>query len=854
MPLVVKDRVRETSTTAGTGTFTLAGAVTGYQSFSAIGNGNTTYYTIYLQGGNEWEVGIGTYTASGTTLSRDTVLASSAGGAKVSFSAGVKDVFVTYPADRSVWYDTATNVTIDALTVSNNTILGDASTDTVRVNGYMGVGGAGASTVGVNVVSAALSGATQYGIAATPVGTGTTQINGIAAAAGTSNTAFTVANASGFRAINLAKGAASTITNYHGVYVEDLTQGTNNYGITSLVSSGSNKWNIYASGTAANYFAGNVGIGTSSPQSILDVVGVSGTEQFRIGNTLGGTDFGITVTENLSAIINSAEGATGRGIQFQSGGTNTLLIDSAGNVGIGTTSPTNLLSVAGNANITGNVTLGDATTDTVTVNGYMAVGGAPTSTYVLRSRGDITNGTTAYGIGSTSTAQSGVTSNAIGLFSAVSTAAASFTVGSVRQLQAGEGTKGAGSTITEQYGLYVSDQTLGASNFGIYSGVSSGSNKWNIYASGTAQNYFAGNVGIGTSAPSSLLHLQVTTNFLSGPTLKFDLNDTGTSIDTSQSLGTIQFVGNDAQGNGVRAEIIAVTEGTSGQTGLSFGTMPAGTTPATAAIERLRIDSSGALIAKPAAGTGAVFNEDGVDADFRVESDTNTHRLFVDGGADTVLMGTTTNTNSSKLVVDGTISETVSSVQYLVASQADIGTAPNEIPLNQYLGALAYEDTETPALDVGTGISTGTGTICKANGGQMGGIYRMTILIDLTGLNSGGTAGDIIGVNGTALPCYIARLPAMTVLGGRMTCLETPAGGDTDIDLYSATEGTGVEDQAITALTETQIINAGAQTVGTVTYFSADPAANAYFYLVGQGTANATYTAGRFLIEIFGVQ
>jgi hypothetical protein len=220
----------------------------------------------------------------------------------------------------------------------------------------------------------------------------------------------------------------------------------------------------------------------------------------------------------------------------------------------------------------------------------------------------------------------------------------------------------------------------------------------------------------------------------------------------------------------------------------------------------------------------------------------------------TTLIGTLTNTNSSTVVSGGTISQTVGGTQYLVVDQSDIGTAPNEIPLNQYLGALAYEDTETPALNIGTGITTGTGTICRANGGLMGGIYQMTILIDLTGLNSGGTAGDIIGVNGTALPCYIAQLPAMTVLGGRMTCLETPAGGDTDIDLYSATEGTGVEDQAITALTETEIINAGTQSRGTVTYFSADPAANAYFYLVGQSTSNATYTAGRFLIEIFGVQ
>ena len=102
MALVVKDRVQETSTTTGTGTITLAGAVSGFQSFSAIGNGNTTYYAIV--GGTEWEVGLGTYTSSGTTLSRDTVLSSST-GSKVSFSAGTKNVFVTYPASDSVYQD-----------------------------------------------------------------------------------------------------------------------------------------------------------------------------------------------------------------------------------------------------------------------------------------------------------------------------------------------------------------------------------------------------------------------------------------------------------------------------------------------------------------------------------------------------------------------------------------------------------------------------------------------------------------------------------------------------------------------------------------------------------------------------
>jgi len=100
MALILADRVKETTTVTGTGTATLLGAATGFQSFAAVGNGNTTYYSIV--GTSEWEVGIGTYTSSGTTLSRTTVLSSSNSGSLVSFSAGTKDVFVTYPANNSV--------------------------------------------------------------------------------------------------------------------------------------------------------------------------------------------------------------------------------------------------------------------------------------------------------------------------------------------------------------------------------------------------------------------------------------------------------------------------------------------------------------------------------------------------------------------------------------------------------------------------------------------------------------------------------------------------------------------------------------------------------------------------------
>ena len=103
MAFVLADRVQETTTSTGTGTITLAGAVTGFRSFAAVGNGNTTFYTIADQSGSNWEVGIGTYTSSGTTLSRSTVLSSSNSGNLVNFGAGTKSVFVTLPASRAVY-------------------------------------------------------------------------------------------------------------------------------------------------------------------------------------------------------------------------------------------------------------------------------------------------------------------------------------------------------------------------------------------------------------------------------------------------------------------------------------------------------------------------------------------------------------------------------------------------------------------------------------------------------------------------------------------------------------------------------------------------------------------------------
>ena len=144
MALVVKDRVRETTTTTGTGTITLGGAATGFQSFSVIGDSNTTFYTIQLANTNEWEVGVGTYTSSGTTLSRDTILESSNGGTAVNFSAGSKDVFVTYPAEKAIYLG---NLPTKMVVTKRDT----TTADVALANGFLPVLNRSGSTINVTV-------------------------------------------------------------------------------------------------------------------------------------------------------------------------------------------------------------------------------------------------------------------------------------------------------------------------------------------------------------------------------------------------------------------------------------------------------------------------------------------------------------------------------------------------------------------------------------------------------------------------------------------------------------------------------------------------------------------------------
>lgn len=248
MPLVVRDRVRETTTTTGTGTVTLAGAVTGFQSFSVIGNGNTTYYTI--TDGTNWEVGVGTYTSSGTTLSRDTVLESSNAGSLVNFPAGTKDVFVTYPAEEAVYQDgSSINAGTAVLGVTN----GGTGAATLT-SGYV-LKGNGTSAVSASII---YDNGTNVGIGTSSPGY-KLDVSGVIKSSG-----------DGANFLLLEKSSNT------GVYARWKRPDQEYYLALDINNNGGRDFSLYDGTAAATRLtvdsSGNVGIGTNSPGSPLDVV------------------------------------------------------------------------------------------------------------------------------------------------------------------------------------------------------------------------------------------------------------------------------------------------------------------------------------------------------------------------------------------------------------------------------------------------------------------------------------------------------------------------------------------------------------------------------------------------------
>jgi hypothetical protein len=278
MALVLDDRVQETTTTTGTGTLTLAGAVLGYQSFAAIGNGNTTYYCI--TDGTNWETGLGTYTSSGTTLARTTVLESSNGGSLVNFSAGTKNVFVTYPASEAVLLtgtQTLTNKTLTSPTITGAIVSSMASsviTSATAVNTTSGTSIDFTSIPSwVKRITGVFSAISSNGTSSFQFQLGTT--SGVTATGydaslnSVASTATGVAFSTGFGLVN-SPGAAGT---YSGQIILTLLDATSNFwGATSTLTSGSTTLQV-----------GGGGVSLASTLTRVRLTTVGGTNTFDAG-------------------------------------------------------------------------------------------------------------------------------------------------------------------------------------------------------------------------------------------------------------------------------------------------------------------------------------------------------------------------------------------------------------------------------------------------------------------------------------------------------------------------------------------------------------------------------------------
>jgi len=320
MTFIVADRVQETTNSPGTGTATLLGAVSGYQSFSTgVGINNTTFYVIADQLGTNWEVGLGALNSTGTVLTRTTVYSSSNGGSTVNFATGIQYVWCDYPSSKAVIQGSPVNFSsIGATTAGTGAFTTLALTTALSVaNGGTGVTtstGSGSVVLSTSpTLVTPLLGTPSSGTVTNLTGTASININGTVGATTASTGVFTTATANSFIP-NL-----STIPT-NGVYLP----ATNSIGIAT---NSTNAVTIDASQ--------NVGIGVT-PSAKLDVAGA----QWIRGAAAAGAILVTTAdpTSGANGVSLAASFATGSygPLKFFTSNTEAMRIDSSGNVGIGT--------------------------------------------------------------------------------------------------------------------------------------------------------------------------------------------------------------------------------------------------------------------------------------------------------------------------------------------------------------------------------------------------------------------------------------------------------------------------------------------------------------------------------------
>ena len=559
------------SNTAGPGTFTNL-TVTGNTSLGDADTDTITQAASYVTGTQLKSaktatntLSLAAYDVDGTAYTNLITLTASNTPTLALTSTGVGTI-----NNMSIGATTASTGAFTTLSATGNTTLGDASTDTVTVNGYMGVGGAVDASYGIRIASSTLTTTGQYGIYAEPTGTSaaTGVIAAIATQPKTAAVAYTAATVQGLRVNDATKGAGSTITELYGIRILDQTQGTTNYGITSAVSSGSNKWNIYASGTAANYFAGNVGIGTSSPGSLLHLNANNAALRLSEAGTYYGS-IQVDSAGGLTIASDPTNVAANSRLIFGVDGSERMRIDSSGNVGIGTSSPSGKFHVTGSAGSTYITSAGNQVVFTRDSANYISASGGSSSLLIFETGGP----NERMRIDSSGNLGLGVAPSAWSF-------GGNFDLAADQNIFAGATALGVGINA-----YYNGGWKYKGTGYSSYIKQESGTFKWFTAASGTAGNAItftqamtlnaSGNLGIGTSSPVAPLHVNYTSSGMapriSGSGLaRFDLED----LDQADGSRPFQYLSSDGGS-------------------LIFGNANRSGTSTTSSVERARIDSSG---------------------------------------------------------------------------------------------------------------------------------------------------------------------------------------------------------------------------------------------------------------------
>ena len=341
----------------------------------------------------------------------------------------------------------------------------------------------------------------------------TNQAHYFYSSAQTAASSFTLNSLFHFRAQEGTIGAGSSITNQYGYFASSTIVGaTNNYAFYGAIPNGTNRWNLYMDGSANNYLAGALGIG------VVSLTGYS----LRINKNITGatSSYGMLISGEIQSDVTSNV-YYNRTISSTNAASFTLNnlyhnLVSQGTFGAGST-VTNQYGFIVNSSLTGATNnyaftgqLAAATNtwnlyNSGTASNYMAgslgIGTTALTGYNLKVLKNITGSAIGYGVSSEGVIQSDVTTQSVYFASNASTAAASFTVPIIAHFSAVQGTFGAGSSVTTQYGYFVSSSMTGATNNHAFrGGLTSGTGRWNIYMDGDAENYILGNVGIGVSA------------------------------------------------------------------------------------------------------------------------------------------------------------------------------------------------------------------------------------------------------------------------------------------------------------------------------------------------------------------